>query len=82
MAALAPRSKVLLEKLAVAQLVKKSPAFYGTRTFITVFTRVHHWSVLSWMNPIHILTFYFLKIEFNIIFASTPSASFQVFRLK
>jgi hypothetical protein len=32
-------SSVLLEKLIVTQLVKKFPAFYGSRKFITVFTR-------------------------------------------
>jgi hypothetical protein len=31
-------SRVLLEKLTRFQLVKKFPAFYGTRRFITVFT--------------------------------------------
>jgi len=31
-----------VEKLTVTQLVK-SPAFYGTRRFITVFTTVRHW---------------------------------------
>jgi len=31
----------------VTQLVKKFPALYGTRRFITVFTRARHWS-LSW----------------------------------
>ena len=30
-----PWSRVLLEKLTVSQLVKKFPAFYGTRRFIT-----------------------------------------------
>jgi hypothetical protein len=40
-----PRSRVLLEKLTVTQLVKKFPAFYGTRRFITVFTRSSHWSL-------------------------------------
>jgi hypothetical protein len=29
----------ILEKLTVAQLVKKFTAFYGTKRFITVFTR-------------------------------------------
>jgi len=29
----------------VTQLVKKFPAIYGTRIFITVFTRVRHWSL-------------------------------------
>jgi hypothetical protein len=42
---LTPWSRVFLEKYA--QLVKKFPAFYGTRRFITVFTRAHHLS-LSW----------------------------------
>jgi hypothetical protein len=33
--------RVLLEKLTVTQLVKKSPSFYGTSKFITVFIRAH-----------------------------------------
>jgi hypothetical protein len=44
---LTPWSRVLLEKLTGHQLVKKFPAFYGTRRFITAFTRAHHLS-LSW----------------------------------
>jgi hypothetical protein len=35
-------SRVLLEKLAGRQLVKKYPSFYGTRRFITAFTRARH----------------------------------------
>jgi hypothetical protein len=35
--------RVLPEKLTVTQLVNKFPAFYGTRRFITVFTRARHW---------------------------------------
>jgi hypothetical protein len=31
---LTPRSRVLLEKLTCSQLVKKFPAYYGTRRFI------------------------------------------------
>ena len=38
---LTPRSRVLIEKLVGFQLVKKFPAFYGTRRFITAFTSVH-----------------------------------------
>jgi hypothetical protein len=34
----------VLEKLTVTQLVKKFPAFYGTRRFITVFTTARYWS--------------------------------------
>jgi hypothetical protein len=40
-----PWSRGLLEKLTVSQLVKKFPAFYGTRRFITAFTRAHHLSL-------------------------------------
>jgi hypothetical protein len=35
----------ILEKLIVAKLFKKFPAFYGTRKFITVFTKAHHVSL-------------------------------------
>jgi len=34
-------SRVIV-KLVVTQLDKKSPAFYGTRSFITVFTTARH----------------------------------------
>ena len=39
---LTPCSRVLLEKLTGFQLVKKFPAFYGTRRFITAFTSPRH----------------------------------------
>ena len=48
---LTPWCRVLLEKLTGLQLVKKSPAFHGTRRFITVLTSVRHLS-LSWASPI------------------------------
>ena len=48
---LTPWSRVLLEKLAGLQLVKKFPAFYGTRRFLTAHTRARHLS-LSWASPI------------------------------
>jgi hypothetical protein len=35
---LTPWSRALLEKLAILQLVKKFPAFYGTRKFLTALT--------------------------------------------
>ena len=47
---LTPWCKVLLEKLTGLQLVKKFPAFYGTRRFITALTSVHYLS-LSWSSP-------------------------------
>ena len=43
--------RVLLEKLTGLQLVKKFPAFHGTRKFITALTSVRQLS-LSWTRPI------------------------------
>jgi hypothetical protein len=48
---LTPRCTVLLEKLTGLQLVKKFPAFRGTRRFITAHTSVRHLS-LSCASPI------------------------------
>ena len=48
---LTPWCRVLLEKLTGLLLVKKFPAFHGTRRFITALTSVRHLS-LSWANPI------------------------------
>ena len=42
---LTPCSTVLLEKLTGSQPVKKFPAFYGTRRFITAFTSARHLSL-------------------------------------
>jgi len=46
-----PRCRVLLEQLTGLQLVKKFPAFHGTRRFITALTSVRHLS-LSLASPI------------------------------
>ena len=48
---LTPWCRVLLEKLTGLQLVKKFPAFHGTRSFITALTSVRHLS-LSWASPV------------------------------
>ena len=48
---LTPWCRVLLVKLTVLQLVKKFPAFHGTRRFITALTSVRHLS-LSWASQI------------------------------
>jgi len=39
---LTPRYRVLLEKLTGLLVVKKFPAFYGARRFITALTSVQH----------------------------------------
>jgi len=72
---LIPWSRLLLEKLTGLQLVKKFPEFYGTRRFITAFTRARHLSLsrarsIQSMPPSH-----FLKIQLNIILPSTPGSS-------
>ena len=38
-------SRVLSEKLTVPQVVRKFPAFYRTRSFITIYTRARHLSL-------------------------------------
>jgi len=48
---LTPWCRVLLEKLTGLQVVKKFPAFHGTRRFITAIPSVRHLSV-SWDSPI------------------------------
>jgi len=48
---LTPWCRVILEKLTGLQLVKKFPAFHGTRRFITALTSVRQLS-LSWASPI------------------------------
>ena len=48
---LTPWSRALLEKLTGFQLVKKFPAFYGTRRFITAVTSARQLSI-SWAGSI------------------------------
>ena len=40
-----PWSRMLPKNVTGSQLVKKFPAFYGTRTFITAFTSARHLSL-------------------------------------
>ena len=48
---LTPWCRVLPEQLTGLQLVKKFPAFHGTRKFISALTSVRHLS-LSWASPL------------------------------
>jgi hypothetical protein len=52
---LTPWSTVLLQKLTGSKPIKKFPAFYGTRRFITAFTAGRHLS-LSWASSIQSIT--------------------------
>jgi len=68
---LTPWKRVLLEKLTGSQLAQKLPAFYGTRRFITAFTRARHLSsnpclgLASGLFPLGFLT--------KILYAPVPS---------
>ena len=72
---LTPLSRGLPENLTAPHLVRNFPAFYGTRRFITVFTKARHLS-LSQVRSIHSTNpSHFSKIHFNIILSSTPGSS-------
>ena len=69
----APACRVLLWKLTVPQLVKKSLSYDGTQMFIAVFTTAQYLSLsrTRWMQcrPSHII---YLRCIFNIILPSMP----------
>jgi hypothetical protein len=75
-----PWSWTLLKKPPVAQLLTNFPAVYGTQRFITVFTRVSHWS-LSWTRsiqstPPHRISLKSILILFSHLYIVFPSVSF------
>jgi hypothetical protein len=72
---LTPCSRVL-EKLTVTQLVKKLPAFYGTRMSITVFITARHWS-LSWVRWIQSIPSNLISLR-SILISCIYSQVFQV----
>jgi len=59
---LTPWSRVLLGKLGGFQLLKKFPAFYGTRNFITSFTSARQLSP-SWDLSEHFVTRYIFTVS-------------------
>jgi hypothetical protein len=66
---LTPWSPVLLEKPLIAQLFKNFPTFYRTRRFITMFTRVFHWS-LSWARSIQSISLHLISLQSILILFS------------
>jgi hypothetical protein len=76
------RRWALPEKLAIVQPIKNFPAFYGTRKYITVFTRALHWS-LSWARSIQAIPPHPLSLR-SILILSThlrlglPSGLFPI----
>jgi hypothetical protein len=64
-------SKGLLEKPTGLQLLRKSPAFYGTQKFITAFIKARYLS-LFWAKSVPPPQAW--RIHFNIILPSTPES--------
>ena len=77
---LTPCSRVLLEKLTRLQLVKKFPAFYGTRRFITAFTSARHLSLSSASSiqsiPPHLTFWKSILILSSLLRVGLPSGLF------
>jgi len=71
---LTPWSRVFLEKLIGSELVKKLPAIYGTRRFITAFSSARHLSlpIPDRSSPFPHIPL--LTIHLNIILHSTPGS--------
>jgi hypothetical protein len=59
------RSRALLEEPSIVQPLKNFAAFYGTRIFITVFTRALHWP-LSWARSIRSIPSHPIYIKYNV----------------
>ena len=80
---LTPWCRIFLEKLTGLQLVKKFPAFHGTRRYITALTSVRHLS-LSWVCPIqsiypHPTSWRFILILSTHLCIGLPSGLFPSF---
>ena len=77
---LTPRCRVLLEKLTGLQLVKKFPAFHGTRRFITAHTTARHmplsWASLIQTIPPHPTSWRSILILFSHLRLGLPSGHF------
>jgi hypothetical protein len=70
-------SRIFLEKLTVSQLVKKFPAFYGIRIFITACRRARHLSLLGTGGGLFCPSCpssHLLKSHLFIIFPPTPGS--------
>jgi hypothetical protein len=67
-----PWRRVLLEKLIVAQQVKKFPTFMEPKHTSPIHNSLLLYPILSQLNPVHTFTPYFFKIYINIFLTSMP----------
>jgi hypothetical protein len=67
------RRWALLEKLPIVQPIKNFPAFYETRSFITMFTRALHWS-LSWTRLIQSIPSHPISLRSILILSPPPTS--------
>ena len=72
---LTPRSRVLLERPTVPQLVQKLAAFHESKAFIATFITAHNLSLSLARSIQSMPPYYFLNIHFNVILSSTPRPS-------
>jgi hypothetical protein len=64
---------VHLKTLIISPLLRKFPAHFGTRRFLTVFTTAGNWTpIMSQLKSFYIFTPYFLKICLSIILPFIP----------
>jgi hypothetical protein len=68
-------SRVVLRRPPVLEPLKSSQFFYGTRKFITVFTKVRHWS-LYWARRIHSIPLHYVSVWSILIHSSHLVAFF------
>jgi hypothetical protein len=64
-----PCGLIFLENVMVGQLVKKPPAFYGTRGVITVYSTISH-CILSRVNLIYSTSRHRISLSFILILCS------------
>jgi hypothetical protein len=73
---------VLLQKLIIAQLVKKFPACNGTRRFISVFIKTHHCSLfrarLIQSTSLHTICLMSVFVIFSHLLVGLPSGFFPL----